>query len=66
MVVLFAQRSALQRLRKENRFLKEHQGVGTNHRSLDQSEEEEDDTEEEDYMEDDERGATSSVPVKVK
>ncbi|XP_019712207.1 myomegalin-like [Hippocampus comes] len=56
-------RSTLQRLRKENQFLKEHQGVGTDHRSLDQGEEE-DDTEEEDYMEDDERGATSSVPVK--
>ncbi|XP_051944199.1 myomegalin-like [Hippocampus zosterae] len=55
-------RSTLQRLRKENRFLKEHQ-VGTNHGSLDRGEEE-DDTEEEDYMEDDEVGATSCVPVK--
>ncbi|XP_077411602.1 myomegalin-like isoform X3 [Vanacampus margaritifer] len=53
-------RSTLRRLRKENQFLKEHRGLGTNQRSL----REDDDTEEDDdYMEDDEDGVTPSVPV---
>ncbi|XP_057712549.1 myomegalin [Corythoichthys intestinalis] len=52
-------RNTLQRLQKENQFLKEHRGVGINQRSDD------DDTEEEEnYMEDDEEGVTSSEPGK--
>ncbi|XP_077470808.1 myomegalin [Stigmatopora argus] len=53
-------RNTLQRLQKENQFLKEHQGVGINQRSLDQGDDDnnddDDDTEEEeeDYMEDEE------------
>ncbi|XP_077370006.1 myomegalin isoform X3 [Festucalex cinctus] len=58
-------RSTLQRLRKENQFLKEHRGVGTNHRSLREDDDDDDDTEEEeDYMDDDEEGVAPSVPVK--
>ncbi|XP_077579746.1 myomegalin-like isoform X2 [Stigmatopora nigra] len=50
-------RNTLQRLQKENQFLKEHQKVGINNRSLDQgdnNDDDDDDTEEEDYMEDEE------------
>ncbi|XP_037131629.1 myomegalin isoform X7 [Syngnathus acus] len=52
-------RSTLQRLRKENQFLKEHHG------SLHRGEEDDDTEEEEDYMDDDDdEGVTSSEPVK--
>ncbi|XP_061652408.1 myomegalin isoform X2 [Phyllopteryx taeniolatus] len=60
-------RSTLERLQKENLFLKEHQGLGSNHRSLDQGQDDDDtekEEEEEDYMEDDEEGLTSSMPDK--
>ncbi|XP_061151906.1 myomegalin isoform X4 [Syngnathus typhle] len=52
-------RSTLQRLRKENQFLKEHHG------SLHRGEEDDDTEEEEDYMDDDDdEGVTSSEAVK--